>query len=72
MGGRTLNKQQRDALFRMRHRKRSDLRALKDSGVSEAEMEDLVDGGYVEIVDHRHLAWALTAMGKRWVDRNLA
>lgn len=77
MAGRKLNAQQRNAMFTMRHRASADLRALGSSGVSEAEMEDLVDDGYVKIVttgaERRggRRTWALTRKGNEWVDRNL-
>ena len=75
MSGRKLNGQQRNAMFTMRHRSSADLRALKDTGVSEAEMEDLVDDGYALIVSsgagRGRRSWALSAKGRNWVDKNL-
>lgn len=75
MAGRRINGQQRNAMFTMRHRTSSDLRALASSGVSEAEMEDLVADGYVSIVNtgssSGRRSWALTAKGNRWVDVRL-
>ena len=75
MSGRRLNGQQRNAMFTMRHRASADLRALASSGVSEAEMEDLVDDGYVQVVntgrDKGHRSWRLTGKGNRWVDQQI-
>lgn len=75
MSGRKLNAQQRAAMFTLRHRNSGDLRALKDTGVGEAEMEDLVNDGYVFIANtgsrSGRMAWGLTAKGRIWVDRNL-
>jgi hypothetical protein len=75
MAGRKLNAQQRNAMFTMRHRASADLRALGSSGVSEAEMEDLVSDGYASIVNtgstSGHRSWRLTGKGRTWVDRNL-
>lgn len=71
MSGRRLNGQQQNAMFTMRHRHRTDLRALASSGVTEAEMDDLVKDGYVEVSDRKHLAWRLTTKGMNWVDRHL-
>lgn len=73
MAGRKLNGQQRNAMFMMRHRRASDLRALASSGVSEAELEDLADDGYVTVSRrHEHRSWSLTAKGNRWVDAQLS
>jgi len=75
MAGRKLNGQQQNAMFTMRHRASTDLRALSSSGVSEAEMEDLVDDGYAKIVNSGsgsgRRSWALTSKGNRWVDARL-
>lgn len=75
MSGRKLNGQQQNAMFTMRHRVSVDLRALASSGVSEAEMEDLVDDGYVKVVSTGTVkgrrTWALTGKGNRWVDSRL-
>jgi hypothetical protein len=75
MAGRKLNGQQQNAMFTMRHRASTDLRALGSSNVSEAEMEDLVDDGYVKVVntgaDSGRRSWALTSKGNRWVDDRL-
>lgn len=75
MSGRRLNGQQRNAMFTMRHRASADLRALASSGVSEAEMEDLVSDGYAKVVNSGTVkgrrTWALTGKGNRWVDSNL-
>jgi hypothetical protein len=72
--GSSLNKQQRDAMFLMRHRTSADLRALSSSNVSEAELEDLIDAGYVALVSgsssHRR-QYRLSRKGNAWVDRNL-
>lgn len=72
MSGRKLNGQQRNAMFTLSGRVSGDLRALASSGVTEAEMEDLVDDGYVSItsVGHRR-AWKLTRKGETWVNKNL-
>jgi hypothetical protein len=72
--GRKLNAQQRNAMFTMRHRNWTDLRALGSSGVGEAEMEDLVDAGYATVTGRGpsgNRAWRLTGKGNTWVDRNL-
>lgn len=74
MAGRKLNGQQQNALFTMRHRASADLRALGSSGVSEAEMEDLVSDGYAKVVNagaKGRRSWALTAQGNRWVDARI-
>jgi len=75
MSGRKLNAQQRNALYTLRHRDSGDLRALKDTDVSEAEMEDLVSDGYASIANtgagSGRRSWRLTAKGRTWVDRNL-
>ena len=75
MAGRKINGQQRNAMFTMRHRDSADLRALSSSGVSEAEMEDLVSDGYVKVVNSGTVkgrrSWALTSKGDRWVDSRL-
>ena len=75
MAGRKLNAQQQKAMFTMRHRASADLRALGSSGVSEAEMEDLVADGYARVVnmgsDSGRRSWALTGKGNRWVDARL-
>jgi predicted transcriptional regulator len=73
MSGRKLNGQQRNAMFTMRHRAHADLRALSSSGVSEAEMEDLVDDGYAvhgPMIGTRR-SYKLTRKGNQWVDKNL-
>lgn len=76
MSGRKLNGQQRQAMFYIRHRRTTAMRDFKRQGlsVSEAELEDLVDDGYLTVVGRgssSNREWQLTAKGRNWVDRNL-
>lgn len=67
-----MNHEQRKALFTMRHRTRTDMRTLADTGVTEAEVKNLIKNGYVqESFSNRHRYWSLTRKGETWVDRNL-
>jgi hypothetical protein len=74
--GRKLNAQARSAMFFMRERRTAGLREFERLGVriSEAELEDLVDAGYMTVVGRAssgNREWTLTKKGREWVDRNL-
>jgi predicted transcriptional regulator len=64
-----------NVLMFMRHRRSTAMRDLRgQSNITEAEMEDLVDEGYLTVTTRGasgNRTWVITRKGQRWVDSQL-